>query len=79
MQEYAPQNSRYDSQIAVFGAFLASLIGRVQPTSKHRCVVPSICAGATLQKRFEGMKLFLVGAGAIGCEMLKNWALVSEP
>lgn len=24
----------------------------------------------------ENLKYFLVGAGAIGCEMLKNWALM---
>jgi len=32
--------------------------------------------GKTLQKRIESLKYFLVGAGAIGCEMLKNWAMM---
>lgn len=46
----APRNSRYDSQIAVFGA--------------------------EFQEKISNQNQFLVGAGAIGCEMLKNWALM---
>lgn len=45
-----PMNTRYDSQIAVFGSHF--------------------------QKKVANSKVFLVGSGAIGCEMLKNWALV---
>lgn len=44
-----PTNTRYDGQIAVFGA-------------EH-------------QEKLSKLKVFLVGAGAIGCEMLKNWAM----
>ncbi|KDO22883.1 hypothetical protein SPRG_12020 [Saprolegnia parasitica CBS 223.65] len=32
--------------------------------------------GQSIQSMLEGLSLFLVGAGAIGCEMLKNWALM---
>lgn len=32
--------------------------------------------GLDFQKRIANLKLFLVGSGAIGCEMLKNWALL---
>lgn len=32
--------------------------------------------GRDLQRKVEGLRYFLVGAGAIGCEMLKNWALM---
>jgi len=32
--------------------------------------------GKTLQGRIEKLNTFLVGAGAIGCEMLKNWAMM---
>ena len=46
----APQNSRYDGQIAVFGK--------------------------EYQEKLANTKEFLVGAGAIGCEMLKNWAMI---
>lgn len=28
------------------------------------------------QKKIANSKVFLVGSGAIGCEMLKNWALL---
>jgi ubiquitin-activating enzyme E1 len=45
-----PRGTRYDGQIAVFGA--------------------------DFQDKIANVKQFLVGAGAIGCEMLKNWALM---
>jgi len=32
--------------------------------------------GRGLQEKLQSLSLFLVGAGAIGCEMLKNWALM---
>ena len=46
----APQNSRYDGQIAVFGK--------------------------SFQEKLAKQKWFVVGAGAIGCELLKNFALL---
>ncbi|KAI7899270.1 ubiquitin-activating emzyme E1 [Cokeromyces recurvatus] len=46
----APQGSRYDGQIAVFGK--------------------------VFQEKIANTREFLVGAGAIGCEMLKNWAMM---
>lgn len=45
-----PKNTRYDSQIAVFGY--------------------------DFQQEIRNNKQFLVGSGAIGCEMLKNWAMM---
>lgn len=32
--------------------------------------------GRTLQQRLQSLKLFLVGAGALGCEFLKNFAMM---
>lgn len=49
-EQLAPQNSRYDSQIAVFGK--------------------------DMQEKLLDLNYFIIGAGAIGCEMLKNWALM---
>lgn len=49
-EEVAPEGSRYDDYIAVFGR--------------------------TLQHKLQTMRLFLVGAGALGCEFLKNFALM---
>ncbi|KAK9812866.1 hypothetical protein WJX72_004885 [[Myrmecia] bisecta] len=46
----APQGSRYDAQIAVFGR--------------------------AMQQKLENLQVFLVGAGALGCEFLKNFALM---
>mmetsp|Transcript_29633 Transcript_29633/g.48896 ORF Transcript_29633/g.48896 Transcript_29633/m.48896 type:complete len:1094 (+) Transcript_29633:153-3434(+) len=34
------------------------------------------CFGKTMQQELLNLNYFLVGAGAIGCEMLKNWALM---
>ncbi|EGC35357.1 hypothetical protein DICPUDRAFT_47751 [Dictyostelium purpureum] len=36
-----------------------------------------ICLGEKICKKLESSKLFMVGSGAIGCEMLKNFALLS--
>jgi len=48
--EFAPQNSRYDGQVAVFGR--------------------------SFQDKIANAREFLVGSGAIGCEMLKNWSMM---
>lgn len=32
--------------------------------------------GRTFQEKINNLRYFLVGAGAIGCEMLKNWAMM---
>uniref|UniRef100_A0A1D1ZMI8 E1 ubiquitin-activating enzyme n=1 Tax=Auxenochlorella protothecoides TaxID=3075 RepID=A0A1D1ZMI8_AUXPR len=48
--QLAPRGSRYDDQIAVFGA--------------------------ELQAKLAAARVFLVGAGALGCEFLKNFALM---
>ncbi|CAG2112211.1 unnamed protein product, partial [Medioppia subpectinata] len=45
-----PINSRYDSQIAIFGP--------------------------DFQQRLANQKIFVVGSGAIGCELLKNFAMI---
>ncbi|KAH7624317.1 hypothetical protein Ndes2526B_g00502 [Nannochloris sp. 'desiccata'] len=34
------------------------------------------CFGRTMQRKLENSKIFLVGAGALGCEFLKNLALM---
>ncbi|CAM9363971.1 unnamed protein product [Bubo scandiacus] len=49
-EDCAPRGSRYDGQIAVFGA--------------------------AFQERLGCQKYLVVGAGAIGCELLKNFAMM---
>ena len=48
-EDRAPQNTRYDHQILLFGR--------------------------KFQERIGGAKIFLVGAGALGCEFLKNFSM----
>ena len=31
--------------------------------------------GQSFQQQLSKLRMFLVGAGAVGCEMLKNWAM----
>ncbi|XP_015262892.1 PREDICTED: LOW QUALITY PROTEIN: ubiquitin-like modifier-activating enzyme 7 [Gekko japonicus] len=49
-EDCAPRGSRYDGQLAIFGA--------------------------DFQKQLGKQKYFVVGAGAIGCELLKNLAMI---
>ena len=35
-----------------------------------------ICIGDELVQKLANLKLFMVGCGAIGCELLKNYALL---
>jgi tRNA A37 threonylcarbamoyladenosine dehydratase len=35
-----------------------------------------ICVGQELTEKLKYTKLFMVGAGAIGCELLKNYAML---
>ncbi|KAJ1471875.1 hypothetical protein T484DRAFT_1842446, partial [Baffinella frigidus] len=35
-----------------------------------------LCFGKTVHEKLTNLKYFLVGAGAIGCEVLKNWAMM---
>merc|ERR1719499_2038386 len=32
--------------------------------------------GSELQKKLQAMNVFIIGSGAIGCEMLKNWSMM---
>eukprot|EP00594_Rhizosolenia_setigera_P007454 CAMPEP_0178953398 /NCGR_PEP_ID=MMETSP0789-20121207/8395_1 /TAXON_ID=3005 /ORGANISM="Rhizosolenia setigera, Strain CCMP 1694" /LENGTH=1077 /DNA_ID=CAMNT_0020634649 /DNA_START=182 /DNA_END=3415 /DNA_ORIENTATION=+ len=48
----------------------------VTPTGTSRYDSQIAVFGKEAQKKIESLNYFLVGAGAIGCEMLKNWALM---
>ena len=53
-------------------------IEEVTPDAAHptRYDAQVMVWGKAMQKRMGELNLFLVGAGAIGCEMLKNWAMM---
>ena len=44
---------------------------------KNRYDGLKVCIGSTLLKKLIDAKIFMVGAGAIGCELLKNYAMLS--
>jgi len=46
------------------------------PTGRSRYDSPIAVFGRDCQEKVMNLSYFLVGAGAIGCEMLKNWALM---
>jgi len=46
------------------------------PTGTSRYDSTVAVFGKAAQEKLLGLNYFLVGAGAIGCEMLKNWALM---
>ena len=46
------------------------------PTGSSRYDSQVAVFGKKTQKKLESLNYFLVGAGAIGCEMLKNWAMM---
>lgn len=48
----------------------------VAPSGTSRYDSQIAVYGKSMQEKIMNQKLFLVGAGAIGCEMLKNWALM---
>jgi len=48
----------------------------VTPTGTSRYDSQIAVFGKAMQEKILNQKQFLVGAGAIGCEMLKNWALM---
>lgn len=49
---------------------------QVAPMNVSRYDSQIACFGKDLQEKLLNLNYFLVGAGAIGCEMLKNWALM---
>ena len=42
----------------------------------HRYDAQAAVIGHSLQQKLGDLKIFLVGAGALGCEFLKNFALM---
>ena len=44
--------------------------------AKHRSDGLRICVGGEMMDKIQETKLFMVGAGAIGCELLKNYAML---
>lgn len=51
-------------------------VSDVMPTGRSRYDSNITVFGRDAQQRLLDLNYFLIGAGAIGCEMLKNWALM---
>ncbi|XP_019626909.1 PREDICTED: ubiquitin-like modifier-activating enzyme 6 [Branchiostoma belcheri] len=54
---------------------LESKLESLQPKGDRNDAL-RMCIGEDLLKKLASLKLFMVGCGAIGCEMLKNYALM---
>lgn len=65
----------FDAVEALPEAVFAGATEEFAPTGS-RYDAQIVVFGKTLQKQIQGLSMFLVGAGAIGCEMLKNWAMM---
>jgi ubiquitin-activating enzyme E1 len=50
-------------------------LDEVEP-SNTRYDSQTACFGRAMQQKLLDLQYFIVGAGAIGCEMMKNWALM---
>ena len=48
----------------------------VAPTNTSRYDSQVAVFGKAMQEKILALKYFIIGAGAIGCEMLKNWSLM---
>lgn len=58
--------------------FEKEYIGKIAKTREigHRSDGLRICIGEDLNNKLEQCRLFMVGSGAIGCELLKNYAML---
>ncbi len=73
VMELAPQPKK--EQLADLVKFRAEF-GLEPGTHKDRYEGLRICVGDPLVKRLQESEVFMVGCGAIGCELLKNFAMV---
>lgn len=65
----------FDAMEALPDSVFAGATEEFAPTGS-RYDAQIVVFGRTLQEKIQNLSLFLVGAGAIGCEMLKNWAMM---
>lgn len=66
----SPPPQRRPSWLLPFAAAAAS------PCHGRRYDPQIAVIGRSLQQKLQSLKLFLVGAGALGCEFLKNFAMM---
>lgn len=59
--------------VATFEQFVSEL--KIKETN-HRSDGLKICVGEDIVNKLAYTRLFMVGAGAIGCELLKNYAML---
>jgi ubiquitin-activating enzyme E1 len=63
-----------EDEVAPYCLDASAGAGSVHPNARYDGQV--MVFGRTMQRMLQAQSAFLVGAGAIGCEMLKNWALM---
>lgn len=78
-KKYMPINQffYYETSEIVSGINIESVKEEIRNIKEDRDLALKICLGETLLSKLAASRLFMVGAGAIGCELLKNFAMLS--
>ena len=76
MGEVAPDLTTPPSEFELHGDRYDALVRRQAGYTKILTACQRICVGETMVRRLAELRVFMIGCGAIGCEMLKNYALL---
>lgn len=78
-KKYMPINQffYYECSELVSGMDCKEMLNKLKNTHQDRDISLKRCIGEDLMLKLARTKLFMIGAGAIGCELLKNFAMLS--
>ena len=78
-KKYMPINQffYYETSEIVSGLNINKVQEEMRGIKEDRDLALRICVGESLLAKLASSRLFMVGAGAIGCELLKNFAMLS--
>ena len=77
-KKYIPINQYfyYETSEVISSLDAAQIKHEIQSMKQDRDLAFRMCVGDTLLAKLATGRLFMVGAGAIGCELLKNFAMI---
>eukprot|EP00331_Platyophrya_macrostoma_P030951 CAMPEP_0176435706 /NCGR_PEP_ID=MMETSP0127-20121128/17498_1 /TAXON_ID=938130 /ORGANISM="Platyophrya macrostoma, Strain WH" /LENGTH=1202 /DNA_ID=CAMNT_0017818817 /DNA_START=284 /DNA_END=3888 /DNA_ORIENTATION=- len=78
-KKYMPINQffYYETSEIVSSLNMSQIRNEAKNLNQDRDLALRICIGDELLEKLSATRLFMVGAGAIGCELLKNFAMLS--